>query len=250
MWRVAVRPKWIGALIVALAVAGAFAALGQWQLERSIASGEVAERTTEVRVPLSKLTTPGTAVTGVTDGQLVSTSGVFIDEDFVILQDRLHRGDSGWWLVGHLRVDEPVGAGVAVALGWASTEVAATQARDALAAESAPAELTGRYLVGESAQQTDFEAGKLQALAPATLVNLWNEVDPAGVFGGFVASDIPAPGLTVIDAPPPAEDVEINWLNIFYAAEWVIFAGFAVFLWYRLVKDVWEAEEAQRAQLN
>jgi hypothetical protein len=27
-----------------------------------------------------------------------------------------------------------------------------------------------------------------------------------------------------------------------YAAEWAIFAGFAVFLWYRLVKDAWERE--------
>jgi hypothetical protein len=39
--------------------------------------------------------------------------------------------------------------------------------------------------------------------------------------------------------------VSFNLLNIFYAIEWVLFAGFAVFLWYRLVKDAWEAEVAQ-----
>ena len=34
----------------------------------------------------------------------------------------------------------------------------------------------------------------------------------------------------------------MNWLNIFYAAEWAIFAGFAFYLWYRLAKDQWERE--------
>ena len=41
MFEVARQPKWIIALVVALAVAGGFAALGQWQLERSIESGVV-----------------------------------------------------------------------------------------------------------------------------------------------------------------------------------------------------------------
>ena len=34
----------------------------------------------------------------------------------------------------------------------------------------------------------------------------------------------------------------MNWLNIFYAAEWAVFAGFAFYLWYRLAKDAWEKE--------
>jgi hypothetical protein len=33
-------------------------------------------------------------------------------------------------------------------------------------------------------------------------------------------------------------DVErINWLSAFYFLEWVLFAGFAIFLWWRLVRD-------------
>ena len=34
VWRVAVRPRWLAALALALVVAAVFAALGQWQLER------------------------------------------------------------------------------------------------------------------------------------------------------------------------------------------------------------------------
>jgi hypothetical protein len=29
----------------------------------------------------------------------------------------------------------------------------------------------------------------------------------------------------------------VNWLTLFYALEWALFAGFAVFLWWRLVED-------------
>jgi hypothetical protein len=33
------------------------------------------------------------------------------------------------------------------------------------------------------------------------------------------------------------EAEKINWLSAFYFLEWMLFAGFAVFLWWRLVKD-------------
>jgi hypothetical protein len=29
----------------------------------------------------------------------------------------------------------------------------------------------------------------------------------------------------------------VNWLSAFYFLEWMLFAGFAVFLWWRLVRD-------------
>jgi hypothetical protein len=34
-----------------------------------------------------------------------------------------------------------------------------------------------------------------------------------------------------------AEGQKINWLSAFYFLEWLLFAGFAVFLWWRLVRD-------------
>jgi hypothetical protein len=37
-------------------------------------------------------------------------------------------------------------------------------------------------------------------------------------------------------------EIEFNLLNVFYALEWAIFAGFAIYLWYRLVRDVVERE--------
>lgn len=39
-YQVARRPKWIGGLFLALAIAAIFALLGQWQLERSFTTVE------------------------------------------------------------------------------------------------------------------------------------------------------------------------------------------------------------------
>ena len=49
-------------------------------------------------------------------------------------------------------------------------------------------------------------------------------------------------GLQPIDSPAPDEGSNVNWLNIFYAVEWAIFAGFAFYMWYRLARDAWEKE--------
>jgi surfeit locus 1 family protein len=39
-FRVATRPKWIGALLLSLMVAAIFAGLGQWQLDRAFTKDE------------------------------------------------------------------------------------------------------------------------------------------------------------------------------------------------------------------
>ena len=86
-------------------------------------------------------------------------------------------------------------------------------------------------------------------LAVSELVNLWAQA-PDGVYGGYVVADEAPAGLEAIDAPPPSTEVSLNLLNVFYAIEWVLFAGFAIFLWYRLVKDAWEEETADEAPVE
>ena len=65
-----------------------------------------------------------------------------------------------------------------------------------------------------------------------------------------LAGDLPRYQATIqskIQSVRPTNDVSLNWLNVFYAIEWVLFAGFAVSLWYRLVKDAHEREEEEEA---
>ena len=241
MFQIARRPKWIAALVLALAIAAAFAALGQWQLARSVEGGVVTDVQSEVTVPLESVATPNAPLTTDEVGQLVEVDVTFVPGDSVILVDRLVESNRGSWVVAHAVTGD--GASIAVALGWAADEdaAAAAIAEFESSTPSQPTLVSGRYLQSESPQESDFEAGKRTALSVAELINLWAEA-PDEVYGGYVVLDDAPAGLETIPTPPPDREVSLNLLNVFYAAEWVIFAGFAVFLWWRLVRDEWEKE--------
>jgi cytochrome oxidase assembly protein ShyY1 len=230
-WAIARRPRWIAALLLALAVAAGFSALGQWQLARSVASAPVDHADTETPVNLASLTKPGTPVTDTQLGRMVTVNGELADADFVVLSNRLNGGTAGFWLIGHLTTDS--GAELAVALGWAPTRDRAVAA-EASATIASP--LVGRYLPSEPPDQPDVAKGVQSAASVPAFINQWSHFG-GSVYGGYVVARAPVAGLERIDSPAPSQEVSLNWLNVFYAAEWAIFAGFAIYLWYRLVKD-------------
>ncbi len=233
--RTARRPRWIAALVIALAIAGGFAALGQWQLSRGVQSALVAEVDTETSVRLAEIAEPRTGVTDGAAGRLVTVEGDLVPDDFVVLTDRREDGEVRAWLVGRILTAD--GVSLAVALGSADNAEAA--ARSEGAALELGTEWRGRYLPTESPQQSDFEARERNALAVAELANEWQDFD-GQVYGGYLVAAEPPAGLDAIAAPPPEQAVVLNWLNVFYAVEWALFAGFALYLWYRLVRDAVE----------
>ena len=232
-------------LVLALAVAAGFAGLGQWQLQRSIDSGVVVERETETVRPLAEVAESQEPFSATIEGQLVSARGEFVANDYLVLSSRVNGGAEGYWVVGHLRSGSGADAkSLAVGLGWAPTEEAAASVLDTL--DGGPASVSGRYMPGEAPQLTDFENGESSVLSPAALINVWLE-STGEVYGGYVVSSESVAGLDLIASQAPPEGVSLNWLNIFYAAEWVVFAGFALFMWYRLVRDAWEREVEKAA---
>ena len=255
MWQLARSPRWIAALVLCLAIAGAFAALGQWQLSRSVERAVVDGRQTEQAVPLESLVAPNETNRSEAAGQKVTVSGTLVAGDFVIIGERLNQGQPGYWVMGHLVTVPAAGtsqANLAVALGWAPSRAAAASVVARL--DSAPpgstlatTDYTGRFLTTEAPSDDDVDNGEQKAASVAALVNQWVELPPGGVYGGYLVLDDAVTGLDAIDSPVPTSEVTLNWLNIFYAVEWAVFAVFAVFLWFRLVKDAWEREEEERA---
>ena len=247
MWEVARRPRWIGMLFVCLAVAAGFAILGQWQLGRAVDEGTVIERPTETAVAIEDVATPQEPVTTTAAKQRVTFEGESVEGDYVVIGERLNGGVAGYWVVGHFIVGEGDDS-LAVALGWAPSRAAAETAIADL--PSRVGEFTGRYLATEPPADDDFENGEQKSVSVAALINQWKDA-PASVYGGYVVADEAPRGLDVIDSPEPSDEVTLNWLNIFYAIEWAVFAGFAVFLWFRLVRDEWEREqELESEELN
>lgn len=240
-WQIARRPMWIGVLVLCLAVAGAFAALGQWQISRAVEEATSTGPDTETPVPLREIATPQQPIDPLDAWRRVEVSLDIVPDDGFIVSERINTGEPGYWVVLHGVDDE--GASLVVAAGWTDDVHAAIDA--ATDASGYLGVVTGRYLPSEHPNEGDFESGELTRVSAAEFVNLWSELPEGGTYAGYLVLDEPLDGLEPIDSPPPAEQVELNLLNVFYALEWVIFAGAAVFLWWRLVKD--EVEKAQEA---
>jgi hypothetical protein len=178
-----------------------------------------------------------------------------------VVERRTNGGEEGAWVVGHLvtdgadgtdGTDGSEGGHLAVAVGWAPDAASAETALHRFEADwtTQKIDFEGRYMPTDAAElpAVGDDPERLLSMVPAQLVNLWQPFDGQAYAGYLVLhpgdqldqATLSAYGLDVIDSVAPLPAETINWLNLFYAAEWVVFAGFAVFFWYRLARDDWE----------
>ena len=247
MLRTALKLRWIAFLLLVMGAAAAFAWLGQWQLERAIIASQPVDTESEIVVPLVDLQEPGVVVSEIAGGHMTEVTGYLSPNSYTLLQGRLNYGESGWWVVGQIITPE---GSLPVALGWAATEDEVVAVKDKLTdtAVAEPSVFTGRFMPTEAPMLPGVEMNPFaeQTLSVASLVNIWPDFSGPVYEGYLVANDAPA-GLEVIESVPPMNEGTVNWLNIFYAVEWIVFAGFAFFIWWRLVKDAYERELEEQA---
>ncbi|WP_206448337.1 SURF1 family cytochrome oxidase biogenesis protein [Agrococcus sp. KRD186] len=253
--QVAKRPRWIGVLALCLLVAGVFALLGQWQIERAVEQGQTDERDTETAVPLTQVAEPTATLTTEAGGRMVGFSGTWVAEDFDTLVGRQQDERTGAWVIGRMLIEQPDGqpASLPVALAWfadpAAADARVAELTAAAGATDASGELVGRLMPTEAPTQGDIREGTSEAMSVAALINQWSDYNGL-VYGSYAILDEPsaaASGALTESAQPiismrPVSDTQLNWLNVFYAVEWVAFMLFAFYLWYRLVKDAHERE--------
>lgn len=232
-------------LILAMAIASVFVLLSQWQFNSSRDAPPPALSTTEEVRPLTDVLQPLTPLHAAGADQMVSLDGVFLPESRTLVQNRLLEGDEGLWVLQGFAVEGTPAEGAAgeaavipVVLGW----VPAAEDAASLPEQQGPAAVVGRLLPPEAPEVQRPVDGEVPTLSTAELSNLWEET----TYSAFVvASSVTADGATVpfaagmerVVVGPQPQETPINWLNIFYAIEWVVFAGFAFFLWWRLVAD-------------
>lgn len=249
MWKTALKPRWIAGFVFAIAISGVFVLLSQWQFGRSTRPEIPTNPATEQVQPLTETLQPGEFFHGTDADQMVSAQGSYDPAKQVLVPGRLHDGKPGYWVVTAFAVSgAPTLSGVAaspqtwipVARGWVADRA------DAPAPPSGILELTGRLMPSEAPVPGKApQQGEATAVSVAELINYWEvssypgfvaataelaggkDVSPAAVSGELLPLDI--------GPQPPAQ--QINWLNLFYSLEWVVFAGFALFIWWRLVKD-------------
>lgn len=250
MWKTALKPRWIAGFVFAIAISGVFVLLSQWQFGRSTQPEVVDNPATEQVRPLTSTIRPGEFFPGSQADQMVSARGTYDADRQVLVPDRLKDGKSGYWVIAAFAVDgAPQLSGAAasratwipVARGWVA------EPGDAAAPPSGAIELTGRLLPSEApVAGVAPRPGEATAVSVAELINYWE----VSSYPGFIAAGTELSGDADVSAAavgegrllpleigpqPPAQ--KINWLNLFYSLEWVVFAGFALFIWWRLVKD-------------
>lgn len=264
MLSTALRPRSILGLIVSLALAVGFVLLSQWQLESSEQARTVADPAKDVAVPLEEAAAVGAPVTAAQADQLVTVTGDYRDGSTVLVPGRLQDGAEGWWAVTALTVpggeDRWPDAGgeltVAVARGWTADPASVPDEPEGAVG------VVGRYLPAEGpVPGTELPEGQVGTVSPAQLTNLWDTPLWPGYVAAFAESPAAAPfqlaedgtlardaallspELSRLDIDQQPTDESVNLLNLFYAVEWVVFAGFAVYIWWRFVRDEWQREQ-------
>lgn len=218
IWRLAVTPKWIGGLFIALAVASIFAWLGQWQLGRAIESNQPIE-----------------IVKSETVSVMLDTEHVFI------VSDRIQKGTSGYWVISNSITES--GQSIILALGWTEKLNSAEQVRNNIKSSmlaQAFLPVTGETLPTEP-PVTAKNGHTLDSVSTAQLANLISGTKSMRADYLAVNAAATPNGLETIHAEI-SQEAGINWLSAFYAVEWAVFAIFAVFMWWRLLKDAHIAE--------
>lgn len=241
---VMLRPRWLGLLAVCLIVAGVFAWLGQWQLGRALATDDTPPGATETVQPIDQVVKPGDYLNAPLVGQMVEVTGRFVADDFLVVQNRMNGDAKGYWVTGQLRVDTAAPTSLAVAVGWAATQRQAQDAASTLSQQdTATMTLTGRLISDEGAKVPPHDDPMaITSMSTAALLSRWHDIQGLDVYRPFLVDSTSQGGLDTIVSRPPQDTGGLNWLNLFYAAEWAVFAGFAFYLWYRLAKDAQEKE--------
>lgn len=232
MLRTALKPQWLALLALALALATVFAALGSWQLDRSRREDPTTARRT---VELTDVAEPQKTFSSEAARADVRATGTYRAEDQLLVVNRPLDGQPGSWVLTPLTVPlDGRTATLAVVRGWVP--------EGATAPEPPSGEVTvvGR-LQGSEAPGGSAGAGQVNTVSVAELLNHWG----GPVYAGYLAVTDVEDGLLRAVPVQGSEGGGFRLLNLSYALQWWVFAGFAVLLWWRMLRDSYLRENAQ-----
>ncbi|MCZ4123912.1 SURF1 family protein [Streptomyces sp. H39-S7] len=254
MYRFLLTPRWLGVhLFVVLAVPFCVF-MGSWQLSRfedRMNSHHVAEQAPEAAasaapVPLADVLPDARAqVTQDTTGRTVTVTGRY-DTGHQLLVPGRDLGDrTGYYVLTPLRTAG--GAALPVVRGWLPGEVSSASPAGIPAAPAGDVTVSGALQAPENTGTQGVQSagglpqGQLGMISAASLVN----VLPYEVYSGWITvTDATAPLKAVPPAAPGNSGLDLKaFQNLGYTGEWFVFAGFVVFMWFRLVRREAELRE-------
>jgi surfeit locus 1 family protein len=218
-------PRMIALHVVAVAVTVAGVLLGVWQYDVWQQGREqgTAARADAAPRPLDDVISSDAAFPRDAVGQPVRFTGRWLPASTLYVDAQMS-GRRGVWAVTPVAVcdDQPScgkAPAVLVVRGWAASQSQAPPP------PHGSAEVTGWLQPGEGSS------------SPLRIVDQLQRVD-RDLYGGYVISRAPAQGLSAVTpANLPRPDTWTSLRNLLYALEWWVFAGFAVYAWWRWCRD-------------
>ncbi|MER6158835.1 SURF1 family protein [Streptomyces sp. NPDC001868] len=237
MYRFLLTPRWWGINVFVLLAIPFCVFMGSWQLSRFEARMEDHRAATERIDPADRAPARPLAellpVDKETSGELATVTGRYGEQ--LLVPNRELDGRNGFYVLTLLRTDE--GKALPVVRGWLPGTADAGRAP---AAPSGEVTVTGSLQAAETPGsngvpvQGGLPAGQTSAISAATLVNLV----PDDLYDAWITLDKADSGMKAVPATTP-QDTGLDlkaFQNLGYTGEWFVFAGFVVFMWFRLVR--------------
>ncbi|MFI8325289.1 SURF1 family protein [Streptomyces sp. NPDC085529] len=238
MYRFLRTPRWWGINLFVLLAVPFCVFMGTWQLgkfEDRVDSHQEAERKPDASAQRAEPLAELLPVDKETSGRAAEASGRY-GEQFLV-PDRELDGRPGAYVLTLLRTDE--GRSLPVVRGWLP------EGAEAPPAPSGEVTVVGALQASENQGTKGVRTagglpeGQLGMISAASLVNVVTD----DVYDAWITlTDAPA-GLTPVPAAAAAGtglDAKA-FQNLGYTAEWFVFGGFVVFMWFRLLRRDKEA---------
>jgi cytochrome oxidase assembly protein ShyY1 len=178
-----------------------------------------------------------------TSGRMVSVTGRYDTGHQYLVPDRELDGERGYYVLSLLRTDDRA---LPVVRGWLPGDAGAPDDDAVPAPPRGEVTVRGALQASESGGVTGLPAGQLGTISAAALVNLV----PYDVHDAWATvQDTAGPLKAVPPAAPNDSGLDLKaFQNLGYTAEWFVFAGFVLFMWFRFFRR--ETELAKDAELG
>lgn len=259
VYRFLLTPRWWGINVFALLVIPICIFMGSWQLSRfedRVATHQQQEdRSAQAKVAAARPIDSLLPVDKITSGRQASARGHYDTGRQLLVPARTlkdkHGERQGFYVLNLLRTDS--GKALPVVRGWLPGDADAKADRATVPAPpKGEVTVTGALQASEN-QGTDgvqagggLPQGQLGMISAASLVN----IVPYEVYDGWITlTDVQAPLHAVPPVAAEGSGLDLKaFQNLGYTGEWFVFAGFVVFMWFRLFRR--EAETARDAALG
>jgi cytochrome oxidase assembly protein ShyY1 len=227
IWRTAITPRWLFALVTLILFIAISVVLGRWQWDRTqdILAAERAAAAEPAQI--SEVLNDDGTWSNSEIGRTVILDGEFTSDE-ILIPNREYQGEPGTWTVTRFQLDNQ--ASIAVVRGWLPNgEISPPIRRE-------PARIEGVLHPSEAFYEGANETQIITVDATA-IADEWN----TSLIDGYVMLQEQDPILLAADAaapvivPPTVQvgDVPFPLQNFFYAIQWWVFAAFAIFVYGR-----------------